>query len=151
MKKNLYNANFTMAKVNRPIFPQKHILVVEDNLSCQFKIASHFNDIFEEEGHVIASFVSNAIAAAAIIVGKVPVDLILLDHDLQWGNGTELLIMIKELGIIIPVITFSGLPYNNKKMVEIGADYGYQKQDVIDGKADHIIKNIVGGNRDGKP
>jgi len=136
-----------MAQMNRLIYPQKHILVVEDNLSCQYEIASHFNDIFEAEGSVIVSFVSNAITAAAILMHKIPVHLILLDHDLQWGNGTELLTMMKNMGIKIPVITFSGIPYNNKKMVEFGADYEYQKQDVINGKADHLIKDIIEGQK----
>lgn len=140
---NQYKINFTMAQVNRPVFPKKHILVVEDNLLCQNDIAAHFNDIFEKEGQVIVSYVSNAITAAPILLGKVPIHLILLDHDLQWGNGSELLEMMQNMNIKIPVITFSGHPYNNEKMVKAGADYGYQKQEVINGDADHIIKRII--------
>ena len=81
---------------------------------------------------------------AAAIIGSCSVDVILLDHDMPQGNGADLLNWMKKTGRSIPVITFSGIPQNNQIMGTLGATYAYfQKEDVIGGKADDLIRGLV--------
>lgn len=127
---------------NRLTYPHKHVLICEDNLTQQKRILEHFHDVFPPEGHVQFSVVGGTMMAEAII-DKYPINLIILDHDLPYGNGSDLLTWMKEKDIKIPVITFSGIPYNNAHMMNLGADHHFQKEEVISGKADNIIKQIL--------
>jgi len=56
---------------------------------------------------------------------------ILLDHDLQWGTGSELIQLLKEKEIKIPVCGISGIHGNNQHMKSIGATEGTNKLDFV--------------------
>jgi CheY-like chemotaxis protein len=129
---------------NRFIYPQKHILVIEDTLDCQRGILDHFATVFNSQGITQFSVVPGALAASAIISSGLKIDIILLDHDLPEGNGTDFLNWMKEKALTIPVITFSGIPQNNTNMMALGATHLFDKGAVIRGEADAIIKGILG-------
>jgi hypothetical protein len=59
------------------------------------------------------------------------------------GNGADLLAWMKANNNKTPVITFSGIPYNNISMMQNGADHLFGKGDVINGDADELIKKIL--------
>lgn len=132
---------FKYRHVARQTYPQKHILICEDDLTCQKRILEHLLSIFDPQGIVQFSIVCGAIHAASII-SNTKIDLIILDHDMPQGNGTDLLNWLKDKHNI-PVITFSGIPYNNVNMMTLGAHHLYQKEEVIGGKADDIIKSYI--------
>jgi CheY-like chemotaxis protein len=135
--------NFTFRHWNRLKYPTKHILVVEDVIVQQKRILDHFNEIFEPEGIVQISVVAGALAAAGIL-NHCKIDLIILDHDLPEGNGTDLLNWMKQHNVNIPVITFSGIPANNAHMGSLGASHAYfGKEDVISGRADKLINVLL--------
>lgn len=134
--------SFVNRKINRLVYPTKHVLVVEDYISNQKIIASHFNEVFDADGLVQFSFVSGALAASGIIE-KCKIDVIILDHDLPEGNGSDLLNWMKEKNIKIPVITFSGIDYNNDHMMNLGASYKFNKAEVFNGLADNVLKQIL--------
>ncbi len=136
---------FQFRHVGRPTYPQKHILIVEDTITHQIDILKHFGSIFDHQGIVQLSVVPGSLAAAGII-SSVKIDVIILDHDLPEGNGSDLMEWLKETGRSIPVITFSGIPMNNARMMSLGATHNFIKHDVIGGKADDIIKTILGLN-----
>ena len=58
-------------------------------------------------------------------------------------HGPELLKWMHTINKKIPVITFSGIPYNNEHLAHLGAEYMFTKQEVIDGKADNVILQIL--------
>lgn len=134
--------SFQNRLVNRLVYPTKHVLVVEDIVSNQKQILDHFHDIFDSDGLVQFSLVAGSLAASAIIE-KCKIDVILLDHDLPEGNGSDLLNWMKEKNIKIPVITFSGINYNNDHMMNLNAHYKFNKSEVITGLADNLIKQIL--------
>ena len=133
---------FTRKLVNRLTMPIRHVLVCEDVLRNQAQIASHFEELFAHEGEVQVSFVCGAEAAAAIL-SSVPVDLILLDHDMPYGDGPELLNWMGARSVSTPVITFSGIPENNDRLVRCGARHRFEKGDVIRGRADELIRELL--------
>lgn len=135
--------NFLYRHINRTTYPTKHVLICEDDLNNQTSFLKHFETVFEPQGEVQVSIVPGSIMAAAIIHYS-KVDLIILDHDLPEGNGSDLLNWLKQFNINIPVITASGIDYNNVTMQSLGAKYScFNKADVIAGKADNLIKNIL--------
>jgi len=133
---------FTRKLVNRLRMPIRHVLVCEDVLRNQAQIAAHFSDLFAHEGEVQVSYVCGAEAAAAIL-SSLPVDLILLDHDMPFGDGPELLKWMASRKVCTPVITFSGIPGNNDQLVRCGAEHRFEKSDVIRGRADGLIKELL--------
>lgn len=141
--------HFTTIHWNRWLFPTKHVLVCEDDIAQQARIAAKLSNLFSPQGKVQVSFVPGAMAAAGVILarpGLVP-DLILLDHDMPYGTGPELVRWLR--GLVepyskIPIITFSGIPENNDRLMAAGADHKFRKDDVIDGAADEIIWKILG-------
>jgi hypothetical protein len=134
--------DFKFRHHNRMVYPQKHLMIVEDIIYNQKRALDHFSNIFDSDGLVQISLVPGALAAAGII-SNCKVNLIILDHDLPEGNGSDLLTWMKKNNINIPVITFSGIPYNNSHMGNLGATYIYNKEDIISGKTDNIIKSIL--------
>lgn len=128
---------------NRKTYPTKHILICEDNIENQKRFMNHFAEIFDSEGHVQISLVSGSLAASAII-SYTNIDLIILDHDLPEGNGSDLIKWMKDKNINIPIITASGIHQNNVIMGELGAQYYcFNKENVINGDVDFLIKHIV--------
>lgn len=140
-------SDFTLRHVARIDFPDKHIVICEDDILCQYEIMKHFNDIFERQGKVRITLLSGTVELAKIMSTNdsiYGIDLIVLDHDLPFGNGTDLLNwMNKKCTYHIPIITFSGQPRNNENMMKLGADYNFTKDEVTQGKADQIIKDIL--------
>jgi CheY-like chemotaxis protein len=135
--------DFQFRHHNRMVYPQKHLMVVEDIIHNQKRVLDHFHSIFDSDGIVQLSLVPGSLAAAAMIK-TLKIDLIILDHDLPEGNGTDLLNWMKTNNVNIPVITFSGIPYNNQHMGNLGAAHVFQKEEVISGKTDDLIKSILG-------
>ena len=134
--------NFQFRHINRIKFPIKHILICEDDIEMQYEIFKHFKNIFESQGDVIISCVAGSIEAFALIQTKC-FDLIILDHDMPYGNGSDFLLALKQINFNIPIFTFSGCLANNNHMIKLGATYKFLKQDIIDGKADNLIKSIL--------
>lgn len=140
---------FEFRHLNRIKYPQKHIIVCEDDLSVQAKIATHFASIFEHQGDIQFSFVPSAIAAAHLIAattsGAMKVNLLLLDHDMPEGNGTDLINWLHKFDHEIPIISFSGIESNNLSMQKLyrHAFHLYSKDDVLNGKADELLKLIL--------
>jgi CheY-like chemotaxis protein len=124
-------------------YPQKHVLVCEDDLTQQKRIAEHFSSVFDTQGIVQFSFVPGAVAAASII-SSCKIDLVILDHDMPEGNGADLIAWMKENKKDIPIITFSGIAQNNANMMAAGATHLAGKEEVIRGQVDDLIKTILG-------
>jgi protein-tyrosine phosphatase/CheY-like chemotaxis protein len=133
---------FQFRHINRLVYPQKHILVCEDDLTLQHSILDHFLTTFKPQGIVQFSVVPGALAAAAVI-SSCKIDVILLDHDMPEGNGADLIAWMKENKKDVPIITFSGIQQNNINMMAMGANYLFNKGDVIVGKADNLIKKLL--------
>lgn len=135
---------------NRLVHPDRHVVVCEDYLNQQVRIATRFQDTYDPQGRVQFSFVPGALSAAAIMhVQKV--DLILLDHDMPNGNGHNLIHWMASTGRQnIPVLTFSGIHENNVRMMDFAHRSGmksmhmFGKNDVIDGHADEVIRTLLG-------
>ena len=134
---------FTRTLVNRRRMPVKHIVVCEDVIQNQAGIAAHFERIFPHEGEVQTSLVCGGEAAAALLE-SVPVDLILLDHDMPYGSGPELLRWMAANGLRVPIVTFSGIPSNNDALMRAGATHRFEKGEVLRGGADGLIRGILG-------
>lgn len=149
-------SEFTFNHRNRYCFPTKEILIVEDDLLQQSRFAAKFLSLFGHQSSVIATFVPTAMAAFAYIVGlrgfssgqgafaaALP-KLIVLDHDLQHGDGAELLKALSLNGFSMPVMTASGLAGNNDRLMDHGANYKFAKDEIIAGKADDVILECIG-------
>ena len=128
---------------NRRQMPTKHVLVCEDDLANQALIASHFASVFDVQGEVEFSFVPGGMHAAGII-GWRKVDLVILDHDMPYGNGADLVKWMRANGHQQPILTFSGIAQNNDILMNLGANHHFGKNDVLDGKADALIKKLLG-------
>lgn len=136
--------SFTIQLINREVFPTKHILVCEDVIAQQLRIIDKLAGLFFElNGKVQLSIVPGAIMAASIILNT-PTDLIVLDNDMPYGSGSELIVWMKENKKDIPIITFSGLEVNNERLMTLGATYRSNKERVINGTEDDLIKSILG-------
>lgn len=123
--------------------PVRHVLVCEDDLDNQGRAVDHFRRTFEPQGEVVFSVVSGGAAAAGVIEFS-DVHLVILDHDMPFGNGADLLRWMRSSGKAIPVVTFSGIPENNQRMVELGAAHCFTKHSVLSGEADALIREILG-------
>ena len=125
--------------------PDKHVLVVEDDLLQQARFAKYLLSLFGHQSNVRVSIVPSAVDAHVIIFSeRKDVDLVILDHDLQLGNGGELVQNMRASGIHTPVITASGITSNNDRMMSLGADYYYTKDEVINGSAQRVILDSIG-------
>ena len=140
---------FHTRHINRLQFPSKHIVVCEDDIDNQVKMVQSLRKFFPPQGDVQIDFVCSAMGAAAI-VSNMKVNLIILDHDMPYGSGSELIRFLKETGKTIPVITASGIPENNTNMKKLGDDLGYpvhefHKEDVFNLKIRDVIKSALYG------
>lgn len=141
-------SSFGVRHINRMIFPRKKIIVCEDDLMHQMEIAEHLLKLFGRQSHVEVTFTSSGAAAASIINTLQHVSLIILDHDMPYGNGSDLITWLYTEHKHIPVITFSGIPENNAHMKKLMdnfkmQNYQFNKDDVIHGNADKIILEII--------
>lgn len=137
---------FQLRHINRYHFPQKHIMVCEDDLDNQIIITKKLKEIFPNQGLIDFNFVSGGIAAASIL-NNLPHIAILLDHDMPYGNGADLITWMKENNRITPIITFSGIDYNNDNMEMMLKQYNmpyhkFSKYEVFDGKADDVLRKL---------
>lgn len=135
--------SFDFRHHNRKTMPKKHLLVCEDILDVQARLARHLCDVLEHEGPVQVSFVPGAAAAAEVMQVPPGVHLLILDRDMPYGNGDDLLKWMAINGVKVPTITFSGIPGNNDALMSLGAHHRFEKQAVIDGAADYLIKQIL--------
>lgn len=138
---------FTRKLVNRLNMPTKTVLVCEDDLQQQARIAVALLNLFGHQSDVQVVFVPGGEYAAAVVEWvQEKVAVILLDHDMPYGDGVELLEQLKEWGVLdqIKVITFSGIPQNNKRLMQHGAHHEYTKDQVINGEANREILAAVG-------
>lgn len=134
---------------NRMTFPDRHVLVCEDNLGQQARAAGLFLRLFGDQGRVQVSFVPGGLQAAAVLsVSKV--DLLLLDHDMPNGNGRALLDwMVDHSFSQVPVITFSGIDENNRRMTaasghRFSSFFTKNKEEVLTGAADDVLRHVLG-------
>lgn len=148
---------FTLQWRNRRSFPDKHIIIVEDDNSAMLQFATLMFDLFPAQGFIDYSMTSSGIAAAAMVQslnevkvnGKNVLKLLILDHDLPYGTATNLINWMAGVGIInIPIITASGIPENNAHMKKIGEEFGmivheFQKPEVLEKKANQLILEIL--------
>lgn len=134
--------NFFFRQVH-PVFPYKHILICEDVLEHQISLLTRLSKFLPIDGSMQVSVVPGTIFAANLIQNS-QIDLIILDHDMSFGSGSEILQWLQKEKKQIPIITASGIPQNNTNMMLLGANYLFSKQEVIDGKADPVIKKILG-------
>lgn len=152
-------SNFSQWRRNRLTHPDKHVVVCEDDIMQQARIANHLADLFGGQGRVQVSFVPGGLLAWWIIqncTGQAgSVDLVILDHDMPLGNGSELIAALDEYDLRPQVLTFSGIAENNQRMWAIGEDATKQKgganrvwladkESVIGGAWDSNIKQILG-------
>jgi CheY-like chemotaxis protein len=136
---------FAFRHWNRATYPTKHVLICEDDLNNQRNIMAKLAAMYPGDGHVQATLCCGALAAATLLsVPQIKFDLIILDHDLPEGNGSDLLGWLKEENRDIPVITFSGIPANNEHMRTLGAHHIFSKPEVLAGAADDILRSILG-------
>lgn len=141
---------FEFRHINRLIYPQKHILICEDDLSFQIVILNHLLSVFEPQGIVQFTTVPGSLAAATII-NNCRIDLIILDHDMPQGNGPDLINWMKQNNKNIPIITSSGIDSNNINLLNhaIGFNiYPFNKNDIVSGQTDKLIKKIINVNND---
>lgn len=136
-------SGFTLQLINRSTFPNKHILICEDDIHNQMVLLTHFRKVFSPQGEVQVSVVPGGMMAAALMQ-SFKIDLIILDHDMPFGNGVEFLTWMKENNLSIPVITASGIDSNNDRLMDNGATYKFSKDQVSSGKADETICGILG-------
>lgn len=135
--------SFSFECINRLEMPVKHVIVCEDDITHQALIADHLAKLFGRQGKVQISFVPGGLMAFPIIQ-SMHVDLIILDHDMPHGNGSELLAALFERKKDIPIVTFSDEQENNKNLQEIyPSAYLFNKTDVLNGLADEIIMRLL--------
>lgn len=134
---------------NRCTFPDKHVVVCEDDISQQVRIAARMSALFGGQGRVQVSLCPGAAMAASVFCAA-PVDLLLLDHDMPRGNGRTLLEWMASQRLFhVPLLTFSGLEGNNQAMLDLAASLGFRtvrkhnKNEVCDGLADSFIRESL--------
>jgi DNA-binding SARP family transcriptional activator len=96
---------------------KKTILVVEDNILNR----ELTNAVLKTAGYHVV--LANDGAEALMAVGRESIDLILLDIDLPFIDGHNVLAALKEKGIDVPAIFISGLPGDAPEVraFEVGA------------------------------
>jgi CheY-like chemotaxis protein len=139
---------FKLRHHNRLKFPTKSIWIVEDDLSAQADFVAWARARFEPQGECQFDFMASGIGVASSLLHLTP-DILILDHDLPFGNASDLLQWMKENGKTnIPVLTASGVPENNDHMLKFGTELGievhrFMKYEVYQGKADGLILELL--------
>lgn len=144
------NHEFTARYHNRMHFPDRHIIVCEDDLQHQLEFATLMRSLFSPQGKIDISFVPESIFAAHIISTLInQIKVIILDHDMPYGNGSDLINwMAKNNHKHIPIITASGHLPNNPHMRQLCDSHGitvheFTKQEVLNGAANDLIKQYA--------
>ena len=145
--------NFTFRHVARAQYPTHHILICEDDLDQQVRFLNKMRAMFEPQGLVQVSIVPGSLMASSILAYTV-VDLIILDHDMPLGNGSDLLAWMAGQESFrkkpVPILFASGIPYNNAHMKSLCTpiftklpDRLSDKETVLCGDFDDFIREAV--------
>ena len=96
---------------------RKTVLVVEDNVLSR----ELTNALLKSAGYSVV--LAKDGAEALMLVGRQPVDLLVLDVDLPYIDGHSLLEAMHENGVAVPAIFISGLPGDDVEVraFEVGA------------------------------
>lgn len=96
---------------------KKTVLVVEDNVLSR----ELTNALLKSVGYAV--LLAKDGAEALMMVGRQPVDLLVLDVDLPYIDGHSLLEAMRENGVAVPAIFISGLPGDDVEVraFEVGA------------------------------
>ena len=124
-------------------------MVAEDDLVHQVELLTHLTHRFDRQGKVRVSVVAGAVSVAAILQTE-PVDLIILDFDMPFGNAADLIAWMVAEKRTTPIITASGWEPNLAVMESLLSvtDIPYRiasKQDVTLGAADADIMAVLNG------
>lgn len=143
----MIEVQFQLRHHNRLMFPRKHIVVAEDDIFHQVELLTHLSNMFDRQGLVRISIVAGGAAVAAIIKTE-PVDLLILDFDMPYGNSADLIAWMKANEVKIPVITASGWEPNLAVMKTLLEEAQiehkiFSKQQVIIGDADDWIRELM--------
>lgn len=100
-----------------PANDKKLVLVVEDNLLNRELTSA----VLKSAGYDVAVAIDGA--EALMLLGRDKFDLILLDIDLPYIDGHNLLKAVREKGVVAPTIFVSGLPGEEPELraFEVGA------------------------------
>lgn len=135
---------------NRSVFPDRHVVVCEDDVAQQARVAGRLAEVFGGQGRVQVSLVPGGLMAATVIAAR-GADLVILDHDMPNGTGSALISWMHQNGHCgIPVLTFSGIAANNEKMAEMASRLGFKsvrvssKNEVCDGTSDGWMSSVLG-------
>lgn len=136
---------FSHRHVNRIGMPDKFVLVCEDDMGLQARFLERFSLLFGTQHRVQVSVCSSSWMAAAILEASRP-DLLILDHDMPTGNGSDLLRWMAATPSCrgVPVMTASGIEENNDHMMSLGATCRSSKERILDGREDDVIRSILG-------
>ncbi len=94
-----------------------HILVIDDDPTfCRL-----LSDVLKDAGYVVA-IATDGVEALASIEERVP-GLLILDMRMSGMDGPELVVAMRERGILIPLIVSTGAPTGVAWAKEIGAVY----------------------------
>lgn len=138
---------FTRKLVNRLTMPTKNVLICEDDIEQQRNLLGVFQRLFGHQGHVQVCVVPGG-EFAKDILETCEADVVLIDHDMPYGDGVETLLETKEIrewyrDLQPKVITASGIPANNDRLMAAGAHYKFTKQQIINGEADDLLRELL--------
>jgi CheY-like chemotaxis protein len=144
---------FAIRHHNRKHMPNKYLLICEDDLTHQKEFLELSHQFIEPQGFVDVILTPSAVlAASSIQLFKDETKLIILDHDMPIGNGSDFIMWLNHEKIRnIPIITASGHLPNNPLMFKLCKSFGIPciestKRDVLDGKVNDIINSILYGS-----
>ncbi len=137
---------FTFKHVNRLEMPIRHILICEDDTLLAALMLQRLGEWFGAQGQVQFSICPGAVYAVGVMSSG-QVDLVILDHDMPHGSGSELLQWIRHESPPhvrdVPVITASGITSNNVRMMELGATHQAHKNFVVESRCNDLISQIL--------
>lgn len=132
---------------NRAEWPTKHVLVCEDNLQAQSAFAQLFARLFGPDHSVQVTFAPGAAQGIVILDqfggGLEPrVDLLIVDHDMPWGNGAAMVEYAKGFPRLT-ILGASGILQNNEALVAAGAHEAHRKDDYFNGTLDARLRELL--------
>lgn len=129
---------FVTSHVNRKEFPTRYALIVEDDSEWQAKILNFCTTMLGNQSNILFVCCPSAVFAKSAFEAMYPMmpTFMLLDHDMPWGDGVQLMKwMFKHVGqdvvgaVRLPVCAISGIPQNNKNLTNYGAQHIAKKGD----------------------